>query len=58
MHFTGIVVIDGAGVSGGLANAAWMTVKLSQPGSPHTIAGPLQTFTSPAHSAFADTWAP
>ena len=58
VHFTDIVVADGAGVSGGLANPAWKTLKLTQPGSPHTVAGPLHTFTSPAHSAFADTWAP
>jgi hypothetical protein len=58
VHFTDIVVIDGGGVSGGLANAAWNTVKLIQPGSPHTVAGPLHTFSPPAHSAFADTWAP
>ena len=57
VHFTNIVV-DGGGVSGGLANAAWNTGKLTQPGSPHTVAGPLHTFSSPAHSAFADTWAP
>jgi hypothetical protein len=58
VHFTNIVVADGAGVSGGLANAAWQTLKLTQPGSPHTVAGPLHTFSSPARSAFADTWAP
>jgi hypothetical protein len=58
VHFTNIVVIDGGGVSGGLANAAWNTDKLTQPGSPHTVAGPLHTFSPPAHSAFADTWAP
>jgi hypothetical protein len=58
VHFTDIVVIDGGGVSGGLANAAWNTDKLIQPGSPHTVAGPLHTFPPPAHSAFADTWAP
>jgi len=58
VHFTNIVVVDGGGVSGGLANAAWTTLKLTQPGSPHTVAGPLHTFSSPAHSAFADHWAP
>ena len=47
-----------AGVSGGPANSAWLTDKLTQPGSPRTVAGPLHTFTSPAHSAFDDTWAP
>jgi hypothetical protein len=58
VHFTNIVVVDGAGMSGGLANAAWKTLKMTQPGSPHTVAGPLHTFSSPAHSTFADTWAP
>jgi len=58
VHFTGIVVTDGAGVTGGLANPAWNTVKLTQSGSPHTVAGALNTFPSPPHSAFADTWAP
>ena len=58
VHFTSIVVIDGGGVTGGLANAAWNTDKLTQPGSPHTVAGPLHTFSSPAHSTFADTRAP
>lgn len=58
VHFSNIVVIDGSGISGGLANAAWNTDKLTQPGSPHTVAGPLNTFSSPAHSTFADTWAP
>jgi len=58
VHFTNIVVIDGGGVTGGLANAAWNTDKLTQPGSPHTVAGPLHTFSSPAHSTFADTWVP
>jgi hypothetical protein len=58
VNFTDIVVVDGAGVSGGLANPAWKTLKMTQPGSPHTIAGPLHTFTSPAHSTHADTWAP
>jgi hypothetical protein len=58
VNFTNIVVVDGAGVSGGLANPAWKTLKMTQPGSPHTIAGPLHTFTSPAHSTYADTWAP
>jgi Peptidase A4 family len=58
VNFTNIVVADGAGVSGGLANPAWKTVKLAQPGSPHTIAGVLHTFPSPPHSVFTDTWAP
>jgi hypothetical protein len=58
VKFTNIVVVDGSGTSGGLANAAWNTSKLTQPGSPHTVAGPLHTFSSPAHSTFADTWAP
>lgn len=58
VHFTKIVVTNGAGASGGLSNSAWNTVKLTQPGSPHTVAGPLHTVSPPAHSAFADTWAP
>jgi hypothetical protein len=58
VNFTNVVVVDDGGVSGGLANAAWNTEKLTQPGSPHTVAGPLHTFSSPAHSAFPDHWAP
>ena len=58
VHFTNIVVVDGGGVSGGLANAAWNTEKLTQPGSPHTVAGPLNTASPPPHSFFADHWAP
>ncbi len=58
VNFTDIVVVDGGGVSGGLANAAWKTLKLTQPGSPHTVAGPLHTASSPPHSVFADHWAP
>jgi len=54
VHFTGIVVTDGAGVSGGLSNPAWHTDKLIQPGSPHTVAGALPA----PYSAFTDTWAP
>ena len=54
VHFTGIVVTDGAGVSGGLVNPAWHTDKLIQPGSPHTVAGALPA----PYSAFTDTWAP
>jgi hypothetical protein len=54
VHFAGIVVTDGGGVSGGLANPAWNTIKLTQPGSPHTVAGALPS----PYSAFADTWAP
>jgi hypothetical protein len=45
VKFTGIVV-TGGGVTGGLANAAWNTGKLSQPGSPHTVAGPPHTFSA------------
>ena len=41
-----------------MANAAWNTETLTQPGGPHTVAGPLHTFSSPAHSAFAGHWAP
>jgi hypothetical protein len=60
VHFSSIIVTDTAGLSGGLANAAWATDTLTQSGSPHTVAGPLHTFAAPppAHSAFADTWAP
>jgi hypothetical protein len=58
VHFTDIVITDGAGVSGGLANPAWNTDKLTQPGSPRTVAGPLHTLSPPPHSAFADTWTP
>jgi Peptidase A4 family len=58
VNFTDIVVADGGGVSGGLANAAWKTLKLTQPGSPHTVAGPLHTSSSPPRSAFPDHWAP
>jgi hypothetical protein len=54
VHFTGIVVTDGAGVSGGLANPAWLTDKLTQLGSPHTVAGALPA----PYSAFTDTWTP
>ena len=43
---------EAAGVSGGLSNPARNTVKLTQPGRPHTVAGPLHPFSSPAHSAF------
>lgn len=58
VHFTNINVVDDGGVSGGLANAAWNTEKLTQPGSPHTVAGPLHTSSSPPRSAFPDHWAP
>jgi Peptidase A4 family len=54
VHFTNIVVADGGGVSGGLANAAWNTGKLTQPGSPHTVAGALPA----PYTAFPDHWAP
>jgi hypothetical protein len=54
VHFTGITVTDGAGVTGGLVNPAWNTDKLIQPGSPHSVAGALPS----PYSAFADTWAP
>jgi len=54
VHFAGIAVTDGGGVSGGLANPAWNTVTLTQSGSPHTVAGPLPS----PYTAFADTWAP
>lgn len=54
VHFAGISVTSGGGVTGGLANPAWNTIKLAQPGSPHTVAGALPA----PYSAFADTWAP
>jgi Peptidase A4 family len=54
VHFTGISVTNGGGVAGGLANPAWNTTKLTQPGSPHTVAGALPA----PYTAFADTWAP
>jgi hypothetical protein len=54
VHFTNIIVVDGGGVSGGLANAAWNTLKLTQPGSPHTVAGALPA----PYSAFPDHWVP
>ena len=41
-----------------LANPAWNTDTLTQPGSPHPVAGALQTLSPPPHSAFADTWVP
>jgi hypothetical protein len=56
VNFAGIVVTDGGGVTGGLANPAWNTIKLTQPGSPHTVAGPLHTVSPPPHSFFADSW--
>ena len=58
VHFTGISVTDSTGTTGGLANAAWTTLKLTQSGSPHTVAQPLHTASPPPHSFFADTWAP
>jgi peptidase A4-like protein len=58
VNFTGIVVTDSTGTTGGLANAAWDTLKLTQSGSPHTVAQPLHTASPPPHSFFADTWAP
>lgn len=57
VNFGAIIVTDNAGVSGGLANANWGTTTFTQTGSPHTVAGPLKTSTSPPESAFQDTWA-
>jgi hypothetical protein len=54
VHFKGISVTNGAGVTGGLVNPAWKTLTLTQPGSPHTVAGALPA----PYSAFADTGAP
>jgi hypothetical protein len=60
VHFSDIVITDTAGVSGGLANPSWGTLKLIQPGHPHTVAGPLTTASAPPppHSSFADQWKP
>lgn len=59
VHFSGIVVTDSGGVTGGLANAAWNTVKLVQPPAPNFgVAKSLSTFAvpPPPHSAFTDVW--
>jgi hypothetical protein len=58
VHFVGIVVKDSAGTLGGLANSKWTTLKLVQPGSPHTVALILHTFSGPPRSAFVDKWVP
>jgi hypothetical protein len=58
VHFHGIVVVDSAGQTGGLAGPDWDTVKLVQTGSPYTVAGPLTTSGAPPTSAFADHWKP
>lgn len=58
VDFKGIVVTDSLGVSGGLANPAWDTGKLTDPGSPRAVAGPLHTLPGPPHSAFVDQWVP
>ena len=58
VNFQGIQVTDSGGVTGGLANPAWNTGKLADPGSPHAVAGPLHTFPAPPHSTFADAWMP
>lgn len=58
VDFNGIQVTDNGGVTGGLANPAWDTGKLTDPGSPRAVAGPLSTFAAPPHSVFADTWVP
>jgi hypothetical protein len=56
VNFGAIIVTDTAGVSGGMANAAWGTITITQTGSPNTVAGVLKTSTSPPESAFKDTW--
>jgi hypothetical protein len=56
VHFSGIVVTDSAGHTGGLASPYWGTVKLVQTGHPHSVAGPLNTSSTPPASAFADRW--
>jgi hypothetical protein len=58
VHFSGIVVTDSAGHSGGLASPYWGTVKLVQTGHPHSVAGPLNTSSTPPAQAFADRWKP
>ena len=49
---------EAAGVSGGLSNPARNTVKLTQPGRPHTVAGPLHRSRHRPIRPLADTWAP
>jgi hypothetical protein len=57
VDFSNIVVTDSSGdAPGGLANSHWTTLRLVQSGWPHSAAGPLHTFPSPPHSAFADKW--
>lgn len=58
VDFQGIQVTDSGGVTGGLANPAWNTGKLTDPGSPRAVAGPLHTFPVPPHSTFVDKWVP
>jgi Peptidase A4 family len=58
VHFSGILVTDSAGQTGGLASPYWDTVKLVQTGHPHSVAGPLSTSSAAAGSAFADRWKP
>ena len=47
---------DSAGQIDGLASPYWDTVKLVQTGHPHSVAGPLNTSSTPPASAFADQW--
>jgi peptidase A4-like protein len=56
VDFTGIQVTDNGGVTGGLKNPAWNTVKMTDPFSPRAVAGPLHTFAAPPHSEFVDHW--
>ena len=59
VDFTGIQVTDNGGVTGGLANPAWNTVKLTEAGSPRTVAGTLHTFVGPPpYSEFVDHYVP
>jgi hypothetical protein len=59
VNFTGIVVTDSLGVSGGLKNPAWSIDKLAQPPAPNWgVAKVLSTVSipPPPHSAFTDVW--
>jgi hypothetical protein len=56
VDFMGIQVTDNGGVTGGLKNPAWNTVKMTDPTSPRAVAGPLHTFAAPPHSEFVDHW--
>ena len=58
VDFRGIQVTDNGGVTGGLKNPAWNTVKMTDPTSPRAVAGPLHTFAAPPRSEFVDHWMP